>query len=821
MIRFLRGSIIVAAILIIILEFFGLRDFLKSPYMGIKDHNLQISRIQKGGPNDHSSLQVGDLIVAVNGIKVNNISHYHYLTSKNDKLEPFIFTMQRNDKLLNVTVKTEEQPLKEKLIRFGFIISGFTFIVVGFIVIFKRLDILGILFSVNCFLIAFILTDRPAMSFGILHVGGELLYDLLFIFMPAFFLHFFLMFPGREIKSGTRRYKTEKYLYYPPAIIYLISFILALTNYTSAVDRTIINTHETIASLYWVSYMILSPVVFIRAYRSSSKALKTKFRIVTFGLAIGILPLAIIVFIMQINLSLISHNYLYLSGISLSFISISFGYTILKHDAFNSRLVLKRTIVYMGIPLLFAIFYCVIEEISKDRISEMLDLNRYYFSAVAIVLFAILFVPARSFVFNIFERYFYNKRSDIKKSLIDFSHNIRLCKTPEEIISCLTEEMINLFQPENVQVFLSENDGTCKLRYVYPTKKMIPVTKLPLDIELFNQAEKNKYPLMLEYFDSLWIKYNFDRISRELVNINKGSTIIAISADDVMNGFIIVGPKTTGGIYTSEDAELLNFLGERTAASLRNIELCRINLEKEELENEIRIASGIQQKLLPKFPPTLLDAQVAAKIRTSKQVGGDFYDFFELGSRVTGMAISDIAGKGIPAAFLMSTIQASLSAQARLERQCADVLYFLNNHVFEKSDSIRHATMFYCLYDQKTAILNYANAGAVPPVILKKDGKILRLKRGGLVLGIEKNVDYLEGAVKLERGDLMIAFTDGILDQESEEGIHFGFERLIQFVRDNHQLPLQNLLDKLFITLEDFGNKKMKDDMTVIILRKN
>ncbi|HMA75858.1 MAG TPA: SpoIIE family protein phosphatase [Candidatus Krumholzibacteriaceae bacterium] len=821
MIRFIRSGIIAAALLIIILGYFGLEDFLESPFLGIKDHNLKIIEVEEDGPNFNSSIKIGDLIVAVNGIRVNNMNHYKYLIFRNTNLTPFIFTVKRNGELIDIKVRVEKQPIEKKLKRFGLIISALSFITAGFVVIQKRSDIMGILFSMNCLVMAFIFTDRPIVSLDILNIGGELIYDLLFIFMPAFFLHFFLMFPGRVIETGSTRYKAEKYLYYPPTIIYAISFILSLANYNSTVSRSVIHVHETIISLYWMFYAILIPVIFIRSYRASTKALKTKFRIVIFGIATGILPMALMLFIMHIKPISVSHNYLYLSWISLSFISITFSWAILKQDAFNLRLALKRVIVYLVIPLLFTAFYYVINQISKSNTAQLLDLNQYYFSAIAIIFFAVLFVPARSMVFSIFDRYSYQERGYLKRSLMEFSHNIRSHKSTEGIISCVTKEIVTIFKPESVQVFLSRDDFNFELSYIYPEDKEIAVKKLPKKIELLRETEKKKSPLMLEYFDSMWVKYKFDRISREFVNINKNSTIVAISVDAVLKGFIIAGPKKSGGIYTSEDSELLNFLGERTAASLRNLELSRINLEKEELENEIRIASGIQKKLLPDSPPTLQGAQIAAKIRTSKQVGGDFYDFFDLGAGITGLAVSDVAGKGIPAAFLMSTIQASLSAQTQLKRRCADVVYYLNNSLFEKSDSIRHATLFYALYDEQTGIVNYTNAGAEPPVIIKRNGKIERLKRGGLVLGIEKDAPYLEGAVKLQSGDLLTAFTDGVIDQEDDEGNYFGCERFLGFLVENYELSPDRLIDKLFDSLEDFGNKKIKDDTTVIILKKD
>ncbi len=820
MVRFLRGSIIAAAVLIIVLEFFGARDFLNSPHLGISHHNLKVSKIEPDGPNKNAPIKNGDRVVAVNGVLVRNINHYKYLTYKNTELEPFIFAMERGDSLYDVEVYAQERPSYDINQKFGLMISGFTFILVGFIVILKRPDLMGILFSINCLLISFILTKRPITSIPLLHISGELIYDLFFIFLPACFLHFFLVFPGRDIEKGSRRSKAEKYLYYPPAFIYVISFVLALWNYSSSVQHSIINTHETVASIYWVIYMILSPVIFIRTYATSNRALKTKFRIVTFGLAIGILPITAMMLIMQIDPDLIAYDKLYLSGISLSFISISFGYAILKHDAFNLRLVFRTGIVYFILPVLFTAIYYVINEITKGEISKKLGINHYYFAAIFIFFFAIIFIPARSFIFQIVDRYFYKRRGVIGKEFIDFSHNIRLCKTIESVVRMLGDEVVKLFRPRNVLIFIREREDNYSLNYEWSQDNRMPITNIPQDVELIRQAARKRFPVMVEYFDKLWLKNNLDRISREIMQISGCAIMSPILEEEQMTGFVIVGRKSGGGVYSSQEAELLDFICERTAAALRNIELCMANVEKEELEKELKIASSIQNKLLPDFPPLLTGATLGARIKPSKHVGGDFYDFFKLGNGVTAFVISDIAGKGIPAAFLMSTLQAYLRAEAGIERSPSEVLESVNSYMLEKSDSIRHATLFYSVYEEGEGVLKYSNAGGIPPILFRADGTIDRLKRGGMLIGVDKRVDYLDGAVKMDPSDLLLAFTDGVIDQEDGEGNQFGFQRLVEFVRNNIDDPVDSLLEKLISRLMIFGNNRMKDDITVIALRR-
>jgi len=376
------------------------------------------------------------------------------------------------------------------------------------------------------------------------------------------------------------------------------------------------------------------------------------------------------------------------------------------------------------------------------------------------------------------------------------------------------------FNPENVIIFMMGKEGDYKLSNIHPADIQIPITRIAANQGIQNFLEENKYPLVLEYSDSLWISNNLDRIIRELVYSADSSVIIPVMKDELVTGFILMGAKSSGKVYNSEDADLLNSIGENAAEAISNIKLYRSRREKEELDRDIEITSTIQKKLLPDSPPHLTGAELSAKIRPCKGVGGDFYDFMKLSEDVTAFVISDISGKGIPASFLMSTIQASLRAEAALERSPSEVIYYLNNYLYERSDSIRHATLFYAHYNDKTGILDYCNAGALPPILFKHGGcEITGLRRGGLLVGVEKGSEYLDGSVEIESGDLLLAFTDGVTEEKSD-GEFFGTGRLIDFVKSKMELPLDALLERLFEKLDLYCHGNITDDITVVALRK-
>ncbi len=822
MARIVRYCTITAILLIIVLNFLGAADFLESPYTGIRHHNMKITKIYE--PNEDSPLQRGDKIVEVDGVKVRNINHYRYLMSLNQEHEPFTFTVERNDSLYSSTIKVREQPRFEIMTRFGLMISGFTFLVVGLIVLLRRPDIMGMLFSVDCMLIAFLLTVRPAVPFPLLHIAGELIYDLVFIFLPAVFLHFFLMFPGREIEYGTRRFKLEKWMYLPPVFIYLVSFVLALANYSTTVSGSVIYFHETITSIYWFSYMLLCPVVFIRTYLTSSRALKIKFRIVTIGLVAGLLPIIFLVLLMQLNQSYISHHKsLNLAGMSLSFISVSFGYAILKHNVFNIKLIFRGGADLALLVIIAALLYFMFKWFDGSGIRNALGINNYLFYAAAIVIPAVvMFFPARLYISNMLDSYFHGRQAAVlsRKDYIEFSRDLRSCETEQAVSRRVADEIRTIFDPLNIIIFMMDDDGSYKLENIYPPDMHIPITGIAANRNIENFLYSSGYPLVLEYSDSMWISNNLDRVIRELIYSASSSAIIPVIKEHFVTGFILLGPKRSGNLYNSEDADLLNSIAETAAEAVNNIKLYRSRREKEEMERDIEITSAIQKNLFPERPPLLRGARLGARIRPCKGVGGDFYDFIRISPEVTVFVISDISGKGIPASFLMSTLKASIRAEAKFDRTPSEVVYYLNNYLYERSDSIRHATLFYGKYNESNGLLDYCNAGALPPVLFQQEGRqITRLRRGGMLVGIEKGTEYLNGSIEIEPGDLLIAFTDGVSELQYD-GEFFGIERLVEFVRSNIDMPVDDLLDKLFQKLDLYCHGRITDDITAMILKK-
>ncbi|MBN2185697.1 MAG: SpoIIE family protein phosphatase [Candidatus Krumholzibacteriota bacterium] len=819
MARFLRCVLIAVALVIILLDFFGLEDFANSPYHGIRHSNLVFLEYFDDSPAKDSGLIAGDRIFAVDGVPVRNIIHFKYLTYSNLDHRPQTYTIARGDSLFHTKIEYISQPRPRFFEKIALSFVAFTFILVGFYLILKRHDILGRLFSINCFIFSFLLTERPAVSTPVLHVIGELFYDCLFAFLPAVFLHFFLIFPGKDIHRGSRRSMLTKWLYLPPSLIFISFFVLALMNYSSEIDPSILLISNSIVSIYWVLYMIGGVTMFIRTYMTSDSIQKIKFRIAALGLVTGTVPVTAVIVLRQFVPSF--HLPLeFLSMISLSFISISFAYAILKHDAFDMRKVFKAGLAYVILPIFFVGLFYFSAKAFGPKFPNFPGGGHYptILASVLLALIAVLLVKAE--IQNFVDRLFMKDRKVFRSKVIEFSRRIQFLGSIKEISDFAVSELKNLLKSEHIHIFLKDGSKKFIHRQSSPAGIHIPLTEFPDGIEIINMSREKRRPIMVEYYDRLWINNNLDRISIELISLLNVSVILPLIEQNEMLGFILLGKKRSGKPYNRTDAEILELIGERCSAAIRHNILFNVSVEKEKLEKEVRLASEIQKRLLPENPPELNNTSISGRLLNSMDVGGDFYDFVEFTEEVVGIAVADVSGKGIPASLLMTTLQASFRSEATTEKSPAEVITALNKSLYRRSELSKFATFFYAKYDDSSGLLRYSNGGSFPPLLIRQDGKIEQLKRGGILVGVDPDSYYNEGAVMLFPGDLLMIYTDGVIDQENSKGDYFGEERLTSFLKSHTELKADEIIRKLYEAIRIFGEGSFKDDMTSVILKR-
>ena len=287
-------------------------------------------------------------------------------------------------------------------------------------------------------------------------------------------------------------------------------------------------------------------------------------------------------------------------------------------------------------------------------------------------------------------------------------------------------------------------------------------------------------------------------------------------------GALCLGPRQSGQSYTPADIEFLSALGNLTLVSVQNSFLVEEQIEKKRLEEEMRIARRIQERLLPRETPGTDPYEVAALARPSRVVGGDYYDVARLQGERLLLAIADVTGKGMPAALLMANLQASLHVVLPMDMTIEQAVGHINRVTCENTDADRFITFFMAILHLDSGYMEYVNAGHNPPLVVRRNGATELLSSGGLLLGVMDGAGYERGAVRLEPGDVVALFTDGVTEAMNPAGEEYLEERLEAALQRAHTKSAADIVDLVHKDIAKFtGNvEELSDDLTMLVVKR-
>ncbi|MBN8587329.1 MAG: SpoIIE family protein phosphatase [Rhodothermia bacterium] len=298
--------------------------------------------------------------------------------------------------------------------------------------------------------------------------------------------------------------------------------------------------------------------------------------------------------------------------------------------------------------------------------------------------------------------------------------------------------------------------------------------------------------------------------------------ILPLRMQNETRGVLCLGEKTAKEAYTQADLEFLTALGQLTITSLENASLLATRLENERFEEELRLANGIQRRLLPQKLPQIPRFTVDVWSQPARHVGGDFFDVRPLDNNRYLIAIADVTGKGMPAALLMSHLQAGIQFQLATNAltDLAQATALLNAVITDNTDSDKFITFFWGILDISSQSFVFVNAGHDAPIWLRSGREILRLETGGPLLGVLKNVPYEQGRIRIQAGDRLFFYTDGLSEALNQAGEELGVQKLLHALT---YLESQNATESLNAVKQEVvtwtGTAPQSDDRTAILLQ--
>jgi sigma-B regulation protein RsbU (phosphoserine phosphatase) len=237
-------------------------------------------------------------------------------------------------------------------------------------------------------------------------------------------------------------------------------------------------------------------------------------------------------------------------------------------------------------------------------------------------------------------------------------------------------------------------------------------------------------------------------------------------------------------------------------------------------QSELEIAATVQQQLLPRTTRKMRTLDYAGQCVAARGVGGDYYDFLNLGEDSVGFVLADVSGKGVPAALLMANLQACFRAQTGTGmRRPVELLETVHRQFYSSSGSDRFATLFFGSYDDRTRRMRYVNCGHCAPLLLRAGGELRRLEATATMLGAFEEWDCSEEEVSLETGDTLLLYSDGVTEAENASGEDFGEDRLIRRLRECSGFPAGDLVREIVRAVAAFSGASLADDVTVVAIR--
>jgi len=298
--------------------------------------------------------------------------------------------------------------------------------------------------------------------------------------------------------------------------------------------------------------------------------------------------------------------------------------------------------------------------------------------------------------------------------------------------------------------------------------------------------------------------------------------VVPMQVQGESKGLIILGKRINNMDYSEADIEFIYSVGSLAIISLENKRLFREALEKQKMEEELEIARDIQKNLFPQDIPEFSNFDIAALNYSSRQVGGDYYDIIELDYNTFCIAIGDVSGKGVPAALLMANLQAFLKTTVKQGMKLDEATALINDLVSENTSDGKFITFFWAVVENDEKRITYVNAGHNHPLLIR-DGKIIKLDKGGMILGVMKTViPYVSETIQLQTDDVIVLFTDGVSEAMNKKGEEFSDEKLESLSLNLSELPASQIISAIKAEIQAYTSGALQsDDITLMVLKVN
>jgi sigma-B regulation protein RsbU (phosphoserine phosphatase) len=777
---------------------------------------LLITDIVEGGVSDHADIKDGDFLLRINGksfktsleaqVIINGISG-NYAT----------YLVERNG------VQFEARILILKFIDLAFLsqfLLGLGFLFVGYVVVmvkpqgkiqrmFARFSILSMLF----FGLTVLNLSRETDPVWKIRALGSA-FVIASIFAPPLFVRFFLFFPVKRKGHNSRT-----------LIFALHAVSLAMTIILILYSRNL-DYRSLLGIIYYSRYgfYFAGFAIFVHSYFAFiPKERRSQLRPVLIGAAIGLVLIAYVLAVQTINpFAAYINPTILLPVMLLVVIPIFFGYAIFRHRLMDVDVVIRRSLIYGTVTASLAAIYLV-------SVYGIGTLASYFFSIqdnqlliiASLIVVAFVFDPIKQRFQNGIDRIFFHERYDYQRALLEFTQELPRLMEMEHILNSIVSRLSSTMHIEKLSVFICGEKEGCKT--AAQNLDQIDYTFSDGDNTLMALLQKTHKPVDLHLLDD---EYDVTEMkSEEKQKLLRAGVVLSVPMflQDRLVGFINVGPKMSGKVYSQEDVNLLATVAGQAAIAIENSRLHKSEIEQGRIKEELYLARNIQQGLFPKASPEIAGLDISGISVPALSVGGDYYDFVQLGPKKILAVVADVSGKGMSAALYMSKIQGMVQLAAHMYDTPKEMLININRRIFDGLDRKSFITMILALFDLKKKEVRICRAGH-NKALLNADGKIRFLEGGGIGLGLERGplfenaIEEVRIPIKLD--SLFLFYTDGITEAMNEKQEQLGEDAIVDVLKAKRLLSAAKIQQAILTAVEKFrGTAEQHDDVTMVVVK--
>jgi len=509
---------------------------------------------------------------------------------------------------------------------------------------------------------------------------------------------------------------------------------------------------------------------------------------------------------------------------------LTMAYVIVVHRAMDVSVVVRQGLQYAlaknGVRVLqFLLLFAV-------GLGTLFTINNYgrnislqiAFIVVGIALIPLIDFAAKRLIVWV-DRKFFREAYNAEQILSDLSEDVRTMIETKPLLETVSSKISESLHVPQVALLL-KNGGNFQPAYALGYKNA-PNVSLNENNTTIEKLKTNEPLVIYQDDQDSWINDEAQTAERANLRELNSQLLLPFGAKNELSGVISLSPKLSDSPYTPTDLRLLKSVAAQTGLALENSRLTQVIVseaaQKERINRELEIAREVQERLFPQDLPRIEGLDYFGACRSALDVGGDYYDFIELPENKFGIAIGDISGKGIGASLMMASLQANLRGQAiHFKSDLAGLMKQINSLVYEASTSNRYATFFYAQYEPHTKKLAYVNAGHNPPFVVRKSGEVLRLEEGGAVVGMLPSilVNYKQGEIELQTGDLLVGYTDGISEAMNPQEEEWSEDAMLEELKKVQEKPAVEILPYIVACADKFASgAKQHDDMTMIVVK--